>query len=197
MEDPRKTVKEIGIFEMSHNLALVSDSSVIQEKVGGTMPLPDSNVETRLECAAQWLAEFGKNRYLFLLPEIALIEKIAAINKNAEVYIAVPWNLDEEAKIRLENNLPKDVSVTVLEETYAPRNFSPHNGIMVVSGYSAAGHLMVLPDTYRMLENYSGSKGFFGRKVFVPYKELEVAERYEGWMEVNAQLISEGWRYSK
>ena len=50
---------------------------------------------------------------------------------------------------------------------------------------------MVLPDTYRMVEHYSG---FLGKKVFIPYKELETAARYDGWLEVSQQRLSMKWR---
>ena len=50
---------------------------------------------------------------------------------------------------------------------------------------------MILSDTYRMVEHYSG---FLGKKVFVPYVELSSALRYDGWMEVNQQRLSTKWR---
>lgn len=50
---------------------------------------------------------------------------------------------------------------------------------------------MVLPETYRMIDHYSG---FLGKKVFVPYVELEDAVRYEGWMEVSRDRFNTVWR---
>ena len=54
--------------------------------------------------------------------------------------------------------------------------------MIVVCGYTAGGRMMALSDTYRMVEHY---KGFLGKKVFVPFKELDTAVRYDGWMEVS------------
>ena len=51
--------------------------------------------------------------------------------------------------------------------------------------------MMVLPETYRMIDHYSG---FWGKKVFVPYVELADAVRYDGWMEVGSDKISMIWR---
>lgn len=50
---------------------------------------------------------------------------------------------------------------------------------------------MVLPDTYRLAEHYSG---FLGKKAFIPYVELESAVRSDGWLEMNQRLLSVVWR---
>ena len=128
---------------------------------------------------------------MFLTPEIALIEEMTKLSNQEEVIVAIPCDLEGKAKERLRNNLPRGIEVTVLEEPYFPQSFFPGNGLMVVCGYSAGGRPMVLPDTYRMVEHYSG---FLGKKVFIPYKELETAARYDGWLEVSQQRLSTKWR---
>ena len=65
--------------------------------------------------------------------------------------------------------------------------------MIVISGYLGGGRPMVMHDTYRMVEHYSG---FMGKKVFVPYLELDTAARYEGWMEINQQRLNGKWRRS-
>mgnify|MGYP001058781797 FL=1 len=35
---------------------------------------------------------------------------------------------------------------------------------------------------------------FLGKKVFIPYIELSSAARYDGWMEVGQDRITEKWR---
>ena len=190
--DIQKTAKEIGFFETAINLAKVSKSADVIQKVGASMPLPDEGIEVRTGQVAEWLLGFGKDNYMFLTPEIALIEEMGKLSsKKTEVIIAVPRDLDEEARERLKNNLPHGVSVAVLEEPYFPQSFFPGNSMMVISGYLGGGRAMVLPDTYRLVEHYSG---FLGKKVFVPYKELDAASRYDGWMEISQQRISEKWR---
>ena len=155
------------------------------------MPLPDEDIVDRIPQIAAWLHSFGKSKYMFLTPEIALIEEMSKLSNQEEVIIAIPCDLEEEAKERLRNNLPRNIEVTILEEPYFPQSFFPRNGLMVVCGYAAGGRPMVLPDTYRMVEHYSG---FLGKKVFIPYKDLETAARYDGWLEVSQQRLSAKWR---
>ena len=190
--DIRKTAREIGLFETAVNLVKVSNSADVIQKVGALMPLPDEEIGVRIGLVAKWLLSFGKSKYMFLTPEIALIEEIGKqSNKKMEVIIAIPCDLDPEAKKRLNNNLPYGVVVKILEEPYFPQSFFPGNGIMVISGYLGGYRAMVLPDTYRMVEHYSG---FLGKKVCVPYNELDVATRYDGWMEIGQQRLSAKWR---
>ena len=103
----------------------------------------------------------------------------------------VPSDMEMEIKERLSANLPRSMCVSLIDEPYFPDAFYPGNGILVVCGYTAGGRLMVLPETYRMLDHYSG---FLGKKVFIPYVELDDAVRYEGWMEVNRDRFNTVWR---
>lgn len=189
--DMQKTVKEIGLFETGINLSRVCSSADVIRKVGASMPLPDRGIADRIPQIAAWLDGFGKNKYMFLTPEIALIEAMSKLSDQAEVILTIPCDLEAEAKERLRNNLPHGMKITVLEEPYFPQSFFPGNGLIVVCGYSAGGRSMVLSDTYRMVEHYSG---FLGRKVFIPYTELATAERYDGWIEVSQQRLSTKWR---
>lgn len=188
--DMQKTAREIGLFETGINLSRVCNSADVIQKVGASMPLPDGDIADQIPQIAAWLHGFGKNKYMFLTPEIALIEEMSKLSNQEEVIIAIPCDLEGEAKERLRNNLPRGIEVTILEEPYFPQSFFPGNGLMVVCGYSAGGRPMVPPDTYRMVEHYSG---FLGKKVFIPYKELETAARYDGWLEVSQQRLSTKW----
>lgn len=189
--DMQKIAREIGLFETGINLSKVCNSTDVIQKVGASMPLPDEDIVDRIPQIAAWLHSFGKSKYMFLTPEIALIEEMSKLSNQEEVIIAIPCDLEEEAKERLRNNLPRNIEVTILEEPYFPQSFFPGNGLMVVCGYAAGGRTMVLPDTYRMVEHYSG---FLGKKVFIPYKDLETAARYDGWLEVSQQRLSKKWR---
>jgi len=156
------------------------------------MPLPDEKIAAQINQIAEWLLSFEKSKYLFLTPEIALIEEMGKLtHRTIETIITVPCDLEKEAKDRLRNNLPHGISVTVLEEPYFPQSFFPSNGMIVISGYSGGDRAMVLEDTYRMVEHYND---FRGKKAFVPYTELETATRYDGWMEVSQQRFSAKWR---
>ena len=189
--DMQKIAREIGLFETGINLSKVCNSTNVIQKVGASMPLPDEDIVDRIPQIAAWLHSFGKSKYMFLTPEIALIEEMSKLSNQEEVIIAIPCDLEEEAKERLRNNLPRNIEVTILEEPYFPQSFFPGNSLMVVCGYAAGGRPMVLPDTYRMVEHYSG---FLGKKVFIPYKDLETAVRYDGWLEVSQQRLSAKWR---
>lgn len=190
--DLQRTAKEIGLFLMSNNLSEVADSLDVQNKVGASMPLPNPGRENNVSKITEWLISFGKRKYMFLTPEIALIEELLKqTEKNAEITIAVPCDLDQEIKERLKNNLPHGATVELLEEPHFPDNLYPSNGMIVICGYSGGDRPMVLSDTYRMVEHYSS---FLGKKVFIPYIELSSAARYDGWMEVGQQRISKIWR---
>ena len=188
--DIQKTAREIGLFETAVNLSVVCGSKDVIQKVGASMPLPDENIVDIVSQIAEWLCSFEKKKYMFLMPEIAVIEAMAKITDTAEVIIVIPCDLEDEAKERLKNNLPRGIAVSILEEPFFPQSFYPGNGMIVVSGYSAGGRSMVLPDTYRMVEHYNG---FLGKKVFIPYKELDNGARYDEWMEVNQQKLSMKW----
>lgn len=190
--DMRKTAKEIGLLETAVNLSKVRDSDDVIYKIGTSMPMPDNDIEAEISQAAKWLLDFGKEKYMFLTPEIAMIEEMGKqAKRNTEAIIAVPCDLEAEAKERLYNNLPQNICVTILEEPYFPQSFFPGNGMMVMCGYLGGGRAMILPETYRLVEHYSG---FLGKKVFVPYKELDTAARYDGWLEVSQQRLSTIWR---
>lgn len=190
--DIQKTAREIGLFETAINLAKVSNSLDIMKRVGASMPLPDADIRERVECIAKWLLSFGKRKYMFLTPEIALAEEMAKQSDGKEeIIIAIPCDMEAEAKERLKCNFPHGITVTVLEEPFFPDAFFPGNGMLVICGYLGGERAMILPDTYRMAEHYSG---FLGKKVFVPYVEFNMATRYEGWMEMNQQRFSAKWR---
>lgn len=162
--DMHRTAKEIGLFLTAINLVAVMDSPDVQDKVGASMPLPDSDTEKKVSDIAKWLAGFGKRKYMFLTPEI---------------------------KERLQNNLPHGAIVELLEEPHFPAMLYPSNGMLVTCGYMGGDRAMVMADTYRMVEHYNS---FLGKKVFIPYIELTSAARYDGWMEVGQDRITEKWR---
>lgn len=186
--DIKKIAREIGVFETALNVEAVGITDVLREKAGTSFPLPSGDTRARCDAAAKWLVSFGKKKYLFLTPEIALIEAMArCTNKPLEAIIMIPCDMDSEAEERLLNNLPRAVKVHTLKEPYFPDRFIPMNGMVVVCGYMAREHLQVFPETYRMIEHYGN---FSGRQVFVPYIELASADRYDGWIETNVERFN-------
>ena len=86
----------------------------------------------------------------------------------------------------------------MLNETEYPESvgidFRPRNGIIVISGYLAGERIMVLPETYRLINSYGN--GFMGKTVFVPYTTIEESIRYAAWLEVRADKFNEIWSVS-
>lgn len=190
--DMQRTAREIGLFETALNLVAVRDSSDVRAKVGTSMPMPDASIMQNIKSIAEWLVSFQKKKYLFMTPEIALAEAMAElVDYDMEIIFLVPCDMDIEAKERLKNNLPNQMNVSILEEPFFPSNFSPGNGMIVVSGYMAGDRAMVLADTYRLIEHYNG---FLGKRAFAPYCELTSAYRYDGWLEVGQQRLNTRWR---
>jgi hypothetical protein len=194
--DAIKTVREIGTFMANENIAAVLASEDVRAKVGAVMPLPGINFNESINKVADWLSSFGKCKYLFFSPEIALIERLSGCENKTESIIMVPCDMDQEVKSRLNDNLPKNMKVELLEETKYPESkgidFRPRNGIIVISGYLAGERVMVLPETYRLINSYG--TGFMGKMVFVPYTAIKESIRYADWLEVEGDKFSEIWR---
>lgn len=190
--DLLKSAREIGFFEMGINLTKVLSSRDVRSKAGATMPLPGPELASSAEKIAEWLVSFGKSKYMFLTPEIALIERLSVLRPRQKAMIAVSCGIEEDVRSRLENNIPKRMKVSLLEEPFFPEEFYPQDGMLIASGYLAGGRVMVLPETYRMIDHYVGK--FYGKKVFVPYTQLAESTRFRGWMEASANKFSQIWR---
>ena len=190
--DMLRTVREIGFWETGYNLEKVLKSDAVRRKAGETLPLPDKDVMDSIERIAAHLVELGKRKYMFLTPEIAVIEKLAALdNRGSEAMILVPCDMETEVKERLYDNLPGGMKVFLLEEPYFPKDFLPGNGVLIACGYITGDKAMVLAETYRMIDHY---RDFRGKKIFIPYVEMEGGVRYTGWKEISTDKFSMIWR---
>lgn len=189
--DIRKNVREVGAFEVAKNLSIVRESIDGLHKLGEFMPLPGTDIEERTVEAAKFLLSLGKEKYMFLTPEISLASIMANLTgREIEILFVISSDLEKDAKLRLCNNLPHKMIVSVLDEPAFPEAFFPRNGVIVVCGYEALGRPMVLKDTYRMVEHY---RGFLGRKVFIPYVALSSGIRYDGWREIYLDRVDLTW----
>ena len=187
--DIQMALRELGIYEIAADIAKFATSESVNQKVGAYMPLPSDDIEERAAFIAKSLLASGKTKFLFFHPEIAIIDEHSKNTKShIEVYIPVPYELDNDSIERLSNNFPRNLDVRVIEERSIARYIHPGDGIMVTTGYIANGRLMVLPDTYIMFEN---SRKIKCRKVFASYVELNTALRYEGWVEMKSESITE------
>ena len=185
--DSRTSAREFGFFETCLNLEKVMDSEEVKMQAGAYIPLPDKDVSARIQAVAEQLRGLDKTRYMFLTPELALMDELAKRSQNAEMIVTIPHDMDPDMRDRLQNNLPKEVDTTLLEEPFTLTNFYPSNSVIVICGYLGGGRPMVMHDTYRMAAQYSR---FYGKIVFVPFAVLDSALRYDGWRELNSSFYN-------
>ena len=189
--DILKTVREIGCFETGYNIIQVMSNCAIPEKINKSMPLPDDSFVESLENLSHWLASLGKNKFLFLNPEIAVIERFSGnAPPDTEAIIIVPDDMDNEMRERLSVNLPQIINVSTLPEPFFPNAFYPSNGVVIASGYLANNRPMVLPETYRLIDHYWGFKG---KRIFIPYVTIPTPIPYDEWIEIDARKFSMIW----
>lgn len=188
--DILKTAREIGFFETGCNLTQIPGSDFLKWKVERSMPFPDEGIASALSVIPKRMKDLGKSKYMFLNPEIALIERLPGVEPQAEAVIVIPSDMDRESKERLSNNLPHGMNVSLLQEPWFPDSFLPCNGVIIACGYMAGNRPMVLPETYRLINHYWG---FLGQKVFIPYVVLPNTVRYNGWWEATS-FFSTIWR---
>lgn len=189
--DILKTAREIGCFETGYNIIQVLDNGAISEKIGCCMPLPDGTLIDSLEYFSHWLIGIGKNKFLFLNPEIAVIERMARYAPlDTEAIIVVPVDMDNETRGRLSGNLPPNLKVSVLPEPFFPNEFYPSNGVVIASGYLANHRPMVLQETYRLIDHYCGFKG---KRIFISYVTIPTLAQYDEWIEIDARKFSMVW----
>ena len=177
--DIHKIALEIGLFETALNL----ERAEIKNNDEIAMPLPAPGMSEKIKSAAQMLKSFNKKRYMFLTPEIALIDAIS--EKNSDAVIIMPCGMDLESEERIENNLPSKMPVKIIKEPYFPETFTPDNGIIIICGYMSAGRAVIMNETYRLAEHYGG---FYGKKIFLPYMKLENFICFDGWKQA-AQIF--------
>ena len=186
-----KIAREIGCFETGYNIIQVLDNCAIAKKINKSMPLPDGTFIDSLENLSHWLASLGKKKFLFLNPEIAVIERLASIApSDTEAIILVPDGMDNEMRERLSVNLPQIIKVSALPEPYFPNAFYPRNGVVIASGYLANNRPMVLPETYRLIDHYWGFKG---KRIFIPYVTVPTPIPSNEWIEIDARKFSMIW----
>lgn len=188
--DILKTVKEIGFFETGYNLTQVPKTDSLIRRIERDMPFPGESFVSEISAIPEYLKSLGKSKYLFLTPEIALIERLSIPGPEAEAIIVIPSDMDGESVERLSNNLPSNMTVSLLQEPCFPDPFLPYNGVIVACGYMAGSRPMVLQETYRLINHYCD---FHGQMIFIPYVTLPNAVRYYGWLEANYSF-STIWR---
>lgn len=186
-------IREIGLFETVNNFVGV-DPDILAATLDDQMPLPPASAGA-VAPAADWLLTFGKQNLLFCTPEISIVETLAAsTTRPLNCQFVLPFNLEPESRERLLSNLPKheNISVSTIHEPVFPNNFYPSNAMIVACGYLTGKHrIMVLADTYRLLDHY---KGFLGPIVFLPAFTTEDVSPYDAWLQVPQGIFTHEWR---
>ena len=83
------------------------------------------------------------------------------------------------------------MKVTFIREPFFSDRLYPSDTMMVVTGYEGGGRMLVMEETMRLFDHYNG---FYGKKVFIPYTEVETASRTNRWRELSADRINMIWR---
>jgi hypothetical protein len=182
----------MGLIDLGIICDKFRDSLDVRRDVEAFMPFPDTHMSPRVKMQADHLCDLNKQKYMILGPEFSLIEEMAKNSraKEIEIIVTLPVSLEDEDRERICNNIPHGVHVEVLSETFFPKSFFPKNGVIVVPGYMSASRAMVMSETYRMVEHYSG---FWGKRIFVPYRVLDEACRYPGWWQIDQFGVSDRW----
>jgi hypothetical protein len=152
------TVTEIGILE---TLRVVSKSKNGNSLVSAYLPAIDSiYVENRIRELADMLIKIDKVLLLLMLPEIALLEKLAEAKWNGQAILVLPFDLDPESKARVFANVPVGILTTFIEEGTYPSAFRPDNGAIICTGIAPNEFRQYLPPACcRMMSLYKVFQG--------------------------------------
>jgi hypothetical protein len=157
------TVSEIGILETLH---------VVSQYEGGSAqvalylpPMDFQYIENRTQELANTLITTGKPVLFLMLPEIALLEKLAEAKWGGDAILALPFDMDEESKERIYANIPEGISTTFIEEGAYPSAFRPDNGAVVCTGIAPNEFRQYLP--YACCRMMSLYKVFQGERILL------------------------------
>ena len=152
------TIAEIGILE---TLRVVSKSRGDGNELAVYLPKINSQyVENRTQELADALIQTGKDSLFMMLPEIALLEKLADANWSGQVVLALPFDMDTESKERIFANIPAGVNTTFIDEGTFPIAFRPDNGALICTGIALNAFRQYLPTACcRMMSMYKAFQG--------------------------------------
>jgi hypothetical protein len=157
------TIAEIGILE---TLRVVSQNRGGDEQMASYLP-PVNNryVEDRIQELAESLINTGKVSLFLMLPEIALLEKLAESKWNGVAILALPLDMDTESKERIYANIPEGIHTVFINEGTYPSAFRPDNGVIVCTGIVPNEFRQyLLPSCCRMMSLY---KVFQGERILL------------------------------
>ena len=185
MADYKVVISETGVMALQEILEKYLDEPELLMEAGAFLPLPDhTHTAQRVEEVARYLVGLGKDKLMFLQPELAVLEALGARAWPGEVLVVLPAELSGECEGRIRANLPRGVRVTLLREPSFPRDFRPDNGAMVVFGYASENRGLIYRPCYRMLEAY---RNYLGEKVLISCLEGRDSCRPIQWVGVQLE----------
>lgn len=182
MIDIKSNINETGVVETLCVLHNYTNNSEITNDASLHLPIPDEDIHNKLNILVNSFAELKKEKLLFLTPEIAVIERLDAVECVEEVIVCLPSDYDEDTYERIFNNKPVNVKITFIKENEVPLDFNGKNAAIVVFGFCDDERALMLNYNYRMMERY---KAFYGYKILVSCGNHMSNVRPVGWTPVN------------
>ena len=171
------TIMEIGILETCKVISQHPDAFDI---ISTQLPMVDFDyINLHIEKFTDLLISKEKKMVFMMLPEIALIEKLAASDWDGVVFIPLPLDLDEESVERIYSNMPKNININFVPEGKYPTNFRPDNAILICTGIAPDYYRQYIPLVCcRMMLFY---KSFQGDKILLSCFPKETKTPEIGW----------------
>ncbi|GAU75615.1 hypothetical protein [Fusibacter sp. 3D3] len=186
MNNVISTIEEIGFFETMQLIQPHLIDTIVSEQILMELPMcAEDDIQSRISDIVEKLENCPKQNLLFISPELALIERLAARNSQHHIIIALPCDLEPVVVERIQNNMPPGVNVSFLKEPFYPDNFLPSSSAIIAFGFENNSRAMLLPRFYRLMERYSS---FMGRKIFIPCSENSVSRPFQ-WVELYKEVM--------
>ena len=185
MQDLKSNIGETGLFKTFSVLNKYKEDEVLLDKVSMDVPLVDVDVDKIAMRVKNELCKLRKKRFLFLTPEIAIIEQFAEKDGVEEIIVSLPTDYPMETYERICNNMPRNIKVSFITEIEIPENFSITDSAIVAFGCYDGDRALLLNKTTRMLEKY---RSFYGCKILAACGKNISGLCPAGWNYVNAHM---------
>ncbi|MBQ6686893.1 MAG: hypothetical protein IJN03_00025 [Bacilli bacterium] len=182
MTNIENNVTETGIME---TLCVLNNHKQDYEIIANAslyLPIPEDDIHAKLDEIVDNLCRLKKEKFLFLTPEIAIIEKLCDKKDVKEILVCLPSGYNEETYERIFNNKPTGIKVTFINENEVPLNFTGNNAAIVGFGFCDNERAIILNYNYRMMERY---KSFYGYRILVSCGKDMSNTRPIGWTPIN------------
>ncbi len=184
MNNIKNNLFETGLIEtLSVVFKYIDDEDIIAD-TSLYLPIPEGSIEGMAQSIAEYLDSLGKEKLLFLTPEIAVIEAVANCKNIKEIIICLPTETTNDVRECIESNMPsaKQISFIKSTETPAHSDFKVENSAIVCFGFWEGERAIVLNNNYKMMQMY---KDFYGDKILISCGNGACGARPIGWTPIN------------